>query len=126
MIQGVQIDLISADRLERLTTMEKIRLILDDVMEGNIVVLEKGLSPDEQSRLIEVTMREISPDGFTGIEIETYAGDNKSNYGSQPGFFDRLLGKKGGNTRMTVIGQANQLKTIKKDKDLISAWVSSR
>lgn len=43
MIQGVQIDLISADRLERMTTMEKIRLILDDVMEGNIVVLEKDL-----------------------------------------------------------------------------------
>jgi len=25
-----------------------------------------------------------------------------------------------------VIGPANQLKTIKKEKDLISAWVSSR
>ena len=49
MIQGVQIDLISADRLEKMTTMEKIRLILDDVIEGNIVVLEKGLTPDEQS-----------------------------------------------------------------------------
>ncbi|NLA39384.1 MAG: DUF2073 domain-containing protein, partial [Methanomicrobiales archaeon] len=63
MIQGVQIDLISAERLERLTAMEKIRLILDDVMEGNIVVLEKGLAPDEQSKLIEITMREITPDG---------------------------------------------------------------
>jgi hypothetical protein len=64
MIQGVQIDLISAERLDRLTAMEKVRLILDDVMEGNIVVLEKGLAPDEQSKLIEITMREIAPTGF--------------------------------------------------------------
>jgi uncharacterized protein len=123
MIQGVQIDLISADRLDKMTTMEKIRLILDDVMEGNIVVLEKGLTPDEQSRLIEVTMREITPDGFSGIEMETYAPKDT---GSSGGLFGKLLGKKGSVTRMTVIGPANQMKTIKKDKELISAWVSSR
>ncbi len=122
MIQGVQIDLISAERLDRMTSMEKIRLILDDVMEGNIVVLEKGLSPEEQSKLIEMTMMEISPDGFSGIEMETYsAKDSQST-----GFFGKLFGKKGAAARMTVIGPANQMKTIKKDKDLISAWVSSR
>ena len=74
MIQGVQIDLISADRLERLTALEKVRLILGKVMEGNVVVLEKGLTADEQSLLIETTMREITPDGFAGIEMETYSG----------------------------------------------------
>ncbi|NYT04946.1 MAG: DUF2073 domain-containing protein [Methanomicrobiales archaeon] len=121
MIQGVQIDLISAERLEKMTVMEKIRLILDDVMEGNIVVLEKGLAPDEQSKLIEITMREITPDGFSGIEMETYAGEGDR----KPGFLDRLLGKKSG-ARLTVIGPADQMKTIKKEKDLISAWVSSR
>ena len=124
MIQGVQIDLISADRLEKMTTMEKIRLILDDVIEGNIVVLEKGLTPDEQSRLIEITMLEITPDGFSGIEMETYSPKDTGSSGG--GLFGRLLGKKGPGTRMTVIGPANQMKTIKKDKDLISAWVSSR
>lgn len=125
MIQGVQIDLISADRLDNMTTMEKIRLILDDVMEGNIVVLEKGLTPDEQSRLIEVTMLEITPDGFSGIEMETYAAKDAAPSGGG-GLFGKLFGKKGAGTRMTVIGPANQMKTIKKDKDLISAWVSSR
>lgn len=120
MIQGVQIDLISAERLDRLTAMEKIRLILDDVMEGNIVVLEKGLAPDEQSKLIEITMREITPDGFSGIEMETYPIRD-----APDGFLARLLGGKRSESRLTVIGPANQLKTIKKEKDLISAWVSS-
>ncbi|RXE55214.1 hypothetical protein ABH15_13230 [Methanoculleus taiwanensis] len=120
MIQGVQIDLISAERLDRLTAMEKIRLILDDVMEGNIVVLERGLAPDEQSKLIEVTMREITPDGFSGIEMETYPLKDAG------GFFGRLLGGKKNDSRLTVIGPANQLKMLKKEKDLISAWISSR
>ncbi|SDK46243.1 hypothetical protein SAMN04488571_11242 [Methanoculleus thermophilus] len=120
MIQGVQIDLISAERLDRLTGMEKIRLILDDVMEGNIVILEKGLAPDEQSKLIEITMREITPDGFSGIEMETYPVKDV-----QEGFLSRLLGGKRSEARLTVIGPANQLKTIKKEKDLISAWISS-
>jgi hypothetical protein len=120
MIQGVQIDLISAERLDKLTMMEKIHLILDEVMEGNIVVLEKGLAPEEQSKLIEVTMREISPDGFAGIEMETYPVKE-----AQGGFLGKLFGGRRPEARLTVIGPANQLKTLRKDKDFISAWVSS-
>jgi Uncharacterized protein conserved in archaea len=123
MLQGVQIDLISEDRLARLTSMEKIRLILDDVKEGNIVVLEKGLAPEEASKLIELTMREIRPDGFSGIEMETYPENQAP--GGFSGIFSRLMRKKS-TSRLTVIGPANQMKMIKKEKDLISAWVSSR
>jgi hypothetical protein len=118
MIGGVQIDLISEERLSKMTSMEKIRLILDDVRQGTIVILEKGLAPEEQSSLIEMTMREIFPDGFNGIEIESYPAREES-------FLARLLGKVP-ESRMTVIGPANQLKMIRKDRDLISAWVSSR
>jgi len=39
---GVQIDLISGSRMAGLRSMEKIRLILDGVREGNIVILEEG------------------------------------------------------------------------------------
>ena len=121
MIQGVQIDLISEERLSSMTSMEKIRLILDNVRQGTIVVLEKGLDPEEQSALIEVTMREIMPDGFSGIEMETYPAKDEGNR-----FISRILGKKSNAPRLTVIGPANQLKMIRKEKDLISAWVSSR
>lgn len=121
MIQGVQIDLISEERLAELTSMEKIHMILDDVRQGTIVILEKGLAPEEQSTLIEMTMREILPDGFNGIEIETYPSKDES-----PGFLRKLLGKTSPTTRLTVIGPANQLRMIRKDRGLISAWVSSR
>ena len=115
---GVQIDMISGDRIDGLRTMEKIRMVLDSVHEGNIVILERGLDPEEESKLIEVTMSEISPDGFTGIEIETYPTDAAGDPG--------LLGKLMGNTtrgKLTVIGPANRIETLHKDENLISTLV---
>jgi hypothetical protein len=116
---GIQIDMISADRIDGMRTMEKIRLILDGVHDGNIVILEQGLEPDEESKLIEVTMSEINPDGFTGIEIETYPGEDTND----SGFLGRLMGKDDTN-KLTVIGPANRIETLHKDETLISTLVT--
>ena len=117
-MKGIQLDLISEDKLDGMTSMEKVRLILDEVRSGKILVLEKGLTPNEQTKLIELTMTEIAHDDFSGIEIESYPVKQNEN------FFNKLLGKTSVKTRLTVIGPAAQLKTIKKDRDLISALVS--
>jgi hypothetical protein len=119
-MQGVRIDLISDERLSKMPSMEKVRLILDRVREGTIVILESGLSPEEQSSLIEMTMQEILPDGFCGIEIESYPSKQKT------GVFSRFVRGEEDHRRLTVIGPANQLKMIKRDRDFISAWISSR
>ena len=118
---GVQIDLISGQRLASQTSMEKIRMILDGVREGNIVILEEGLSPDEESRLIEVTMTEISPDEFNGIEIETYPRSETAD----ASFLDRLMGRES-TKKLTVIGPANQIETLHKDETLIQTLVSRK
>ena len=118
---GVQLDLVSGARMDGLASMEKVRLILDGVREGKIVILERGLSPDEESKLIEVTMSEINPDDFSGIEIETYP----SSSAGKGGLLGRLMGGDDDNT-LTVIGPANQIETLHKDEDLISALVSRR
>ncbi|MFC7026884.1 DUF2073 domain-containing protein [Halomicroarcula sp. GCM10025324] len=118
---GVQIDLISGERMDGLTSMEKIRTILDGVRDGNIVILEEGLSPDEESRLIEVTMTEISPDEFNGIEIETYPKSEAAD----ASILDRIMGKQSAK-KLTVIGPANQIETLHKDETLISALVSRK
>lgn len=117
LMREVQMDLISAEKLEKMTSMEKIRLILDKVKNGKIVVLECGLSSDEEVRLIEMTMTEIKVDEFSGIEIESYPSRKEGS------FLDKIFGRslKG---RMTVIGPANQLRTIEKDKYQISTKVS--
>ena len=118
---GIQIDLISGQRLNGLASMEKIRMILDGVRDGNIVILEEGLSPDEESKLIEVTMTEISPDEFNGIEIETYPRSETAD----ASFLDRLMGKQSAK-KLTVIGPANQIETLHKDETLIQTLVSRK
>ncbi|MBV0925639.1 DUF2073 domain-containing protein [Halomicroarcula limicola] len=118
---GVQIDLISGERMDGMASMEKIRMILDGVRDGNIVILEEGLSPDEESRLIEVTMTEISPDEFNGIEIETYPKSEAAD----ASILDRIMGKES-TKKLTVIGPANQIQTLHKDETLISALVSRK
>jgi len=123
---GVKIDLISGERMDGLRSMEKIRLILDSVREGKIVILEAGLSPDEESKLIEVTMGEIQPDGgdgngFTGIEIETYP----QNDARDTSLLGRIMGQED-TAKLTVIGPANQIETLHKDETLISALVSRK
>ena len=117
LMREVQMDLISAEKLEKMTSMEKIRLILDKVKSGKIVVLESGLTSDEEVRLIEMTMTEIRVDEFSGIEIVSYPDKKEGS------FLDRIFGRslKG---RMTVIGPANQIRTIEKDKYQISTKVS--
>ena len=122
-LDGVQIDLISTERMEGLRTMEKIHLILDGVRDGNIVILERGLDPDEESKLIEVTMGEIQPDGdgFTGIEIETYPGGARN----ESGLLGRVLGR-GEQSKLTVIGPANRIETLHKDENLIRTLIRRR
>jgi len=117
LMREVHMDLISGEKLEKMTSMEKIRLILDKVKNGRIVVLESGLTSDEEVRLIEMTMTEIRVDEFSGIEIESYPSKKEGS------FLDKIFGRaiKG---RMTVIGPANQLRTIEKDKYQISTKVS--
>jgi len=113
----VQIDVISQEHMKEMSTMEKIRFILDEVRNGKIIILESGLTPDEEAKLIETTMIEIATGDFTGIEIESYPPSNEKR-----SVFERLL-KKEPKTRVTIIGPANKMKTVKKDHKLISAIV---
>jgi len=77
------------------------------------LVLEKGLTPEEQTKLIEMTMKNIN-DRFAGIEMESYIEE-------KPTFWQKLFGKN--RARMTVVAPANKLKTIYKDKDIIKAVI---
>lgn len=118
---GVQLDLVSTAELQNKTTMEKLRFILDSVKNHNIIILESGLTPDEESRLVELTMSEIDPEGFSGIEIESYPKSQKTN----DGFFSKLtsLGENEPETSLTVIGPSNEMQTIHKDESLIQTLI---
>jgi uncharacterized protein len=112
---GITFNLISRQKLEQLSSPEKLKYILQEVKEGRILVLEHGLTPNEQATLIEHTMKEINHDTFIGIEIGGYECE-------KTGFFQRVFGvvKK---PRMTVIGPAHLLRMVHKDNDMIETTI---
>ena len=112
---GISFNLVSRQKLGELSTDEKLKFILKEVKKGKILVLEYGLTPIEQTSLIENTMREIEQDTFIGVEMEGYGQDN-------PSIIQKILGlsKK---PRMTLIGPADLLKKIKKDNEMIEVKI---
>ncbi len=117
---NIKVNLVSSQKLENMSSEEKIIYILDEIKQGEILVLERGLTPQEQSSLIEKTMQDIDTDGkknkFIGIEMDGYRDDGK------PTWLQKVLGIIRP-PRMTVIGPADKLKTIHKDNDVIQTII---
>ena len=113
----IAFNLISRQKINALTSEEKLNFIIKEVKNGKILVLEQGLTPVEQTSLIERTMKEIEHDTFIGVEMEGYGED-------KPTFFQKLFGM-AKSPRMTLIGPANLLKMIKKDNDMIQTKIIS-
>lgn len=113
--EGISVNLVSRQKLDEFSSDEKLKYILKEVQKGKVLVLEHGLTPIEQTELIEHTMKEIKQDTFIGIEIEGYGEDKIS-------FIQKILGiiKK---PRMTVIGPADLLKTVRKDSNMIQTII---
>ena len=113
--KGISVNLISRQKLEELSSNDKLDFILKEVQKGKVLVLEQGLTSMEQTSLIDHTMREIEQDTFIGIEMEGYNED-------RPTFLQKFLGKMK-KPRMTVIGPADLLKTIRKDNNMIQTKI---
>ncbi len=113
--KNIQVNLVSRQKLEQLTSKDKLQFIIDEVKLGNILVLEHGLSAMEQTELIKRTMEEIEEDTFIGIEMEGY-GEDKPTIMQK---IFRILKK----PRMTVIGPADLLQTVSKDNDMIQTKI---
>ena len=112
---GISFNLVSRQKLNELTSDEKLKFILKEVKKGKILVLEYGLTPMEQTALIEDTMREIEHDTFIGVEMEGYGQD-------APTFLQKLFGSSK-RPRMTLIGPADLLHTVRKDSKMIQTKI---
>ena len=111
----ISVNLVSRNKLEEFSSEEKLNFILKEVKKGKILVLENGLTPMEQTTLIERTMKEIEEDTFIGVEMEGYGEDS-------PTFIQKIFGmiKR---PRMTMIGPADLVKTVKKDNNVIQTKI---
>jgi hypothetical protein len=103
-------DFLSSDALKNRSSMEKIAMIVDKVKNGDLLVMEGGLTPSEEAELIETTMREIDVENFLGIDIYTLEKDQST-------FFGLSKRKTVG---ITIIGPANVMKTVKRKSNFLS------
>jgi hypothetical protein len=108
---------IPAYEIHNLDSEAKIKKLLKIVKEEKIILVEGRLSSEEEAKLIQRTMEQISGN-FKGIEICSI--DSKKNLmfleKLKHGIAKMLLGSK---TGLTIIGPASIVKEIKKDPNKI-------
>lgn len=107
------LQIVPYDEIASLSSLGRIRKLLNVAKENKIVLLQGRLTKDEETELIKTTMEEINKN-FKGIElavIEPYK-DSTGIDALRNNIASVLLGNRQG---LTVIGPANVVKEIKKD-----------
>ncbi len=114
----VQLEFVSGKVLDSMSEDDKLRFILKSVKEKKILVLERGLTRQEERTLFRMTMERVTK-SFPGIEI--------SSFGEEPaGVRSRLIQLLGGRTEMTVVGPSDLVKEIKRDPDKLRVLAEAK
>ena len=117
----VTLQLVPYAQIEELTSIGRIRKLLNLAKEDKIILLQGRLRKEEEAELIKATMEEINEE-FRGIELAVINPETKGLGGFsriRNNFAGMLLGDRQG---MTVIGPASVVKQIKKDPDKIELF----
>ena len=100
--------------INHLSSLGKIRKLLNLAKENKIVLLEGRLQKEEEAELIKVTMEEINKN-FKGIElavINTLSNEEDPFNKLKSTMISALMGNRQG---FTIIGPAKVIKNIKRD-----------
>ncbi len=109
---SLQMDFIPKKFTVNLSKSEKIKFILERVMDDRIILLEEGLAPTEQLDLVSETMKNITFDEFTGIEVITFNGANILQSSK------RGIWKKKSETKMTMIAPSGKVSSVQEGRNI--------
>lgn len=111
----VTLQLVPYSEIELLSSLGRIRKLLNIAKEDKIVLLQGRLKKEEEAELIKVTMEEINKD-FRGIELAVVDSSNSPRLSGfnkvRASVVNALLGERQG---LTIIGPASIVKEIKRD-----------
>jgi len=115
-IQGLTIQFLPYSEIETLKSGERIKKILDIILDNKLVVIQGKLRSEEEARLIEDTMALVGRiKGFKGVELAVISPDVKKR-DMVSNFKHSIANALVGNTdSLTVIGPASIIKEMKKD-----------
>jgi hypothetical protein len=118
----VTLQIVPYHEVENLTSVGKIRKLLNIAKDNKIVLLQGRLEKDEETELIKATMEEIDKT-FKGIELAVIDPAKQRNANSlqkfRNNFAEFILGNRQG---LTVIGPASIVRKIKKDPNKIELF----
>ncbi len=114
----VTLQLMPYSEIEGLSSLGRIKKLLDIAKGERIVLLQGRLKPEEETELIKTTMENISKE-FKGIELAVVKPGKTNEWGFakiRNDFINAVLGDRQG---FTLVGPANIIKAIKKNPDQI-------
>lgn len=119
------LQIVPYSEIEGLSSVGRIRKLLNIAKENKIVLLQGRLKKEEEAELIKATMEEINRD-FKGIEMAVIEPGHEHVSGFKrirKNIVDMMLGDRQG---LTVVGPANIVKEIKKDPTKIELLTKDR
>ena len=124
-VKGLSLQVIPFAEVQKLSIAERVKKILNLILEDKIVILHGRLRPEEEARLIEDTMALVDHvRNFKGIELSVIEPDLRKEgifVKMKYGISKRLVGD---NSALTVIGPASIIKEIRRDPKKIELWLS--
>jgi hypothetical protein len=121
----VTIQLLPYTEIEGMSSVGRIRKLLNIAKQDKIVLLQGRLKKDEETELIKVTMEEINKE-FQGIELAVINPAAAELSGFQKFKNDMIGAILGDRQGLTIIGPASVVKEIKKDPNKIELLTSDR
>ena len=113
---GLTIQFMPYCEIDKLGSTERIRNLLDIILDNKVLVIQGKLKPEEETRLIEDTMVMVGKvKGFKGIELAVISPNAKDRSlwdNVKQGVATALVGN---TSALTVIGPASVIKEMKKD-----------
>ncbi len=111
--------------IEGLSSLGRIRKLLNIAKQDKIVLLQGRLRKEEETELIKVTMEEINKE-FKGIELAVIHPSMSALSGFQKLKNDMVSAVLGDRQGLTIIGPASVVKAIKKDPNKIELMTAER
>ena len=111
---GLTLQIVPHSEINSLSSIGRIRYLLNLAKEDKIVLLEGRLEKSEEAELIKATMEEINED-FKGIELSVINPIKKNDpffMKIRGNIFNAMFGNRLG---LTIIGPATVVKEIRKD-----------
>lgn len=119
MQRGYQVDFVPYTETQYLSLDEKVNYILSKVTQRRILVLEKGLSPEEELRLIRKTMNRIDYTDFIGIKLISFDGGEALRRA-------KLFGKNSSkNKAFTIVAPDGAVDVLKDERGILSIRIKA-